>query len=329
MNKSELITCLRNPHELSDEQLSKLEKVVDANPYFLSARLLLAKASKEKGHPKTKRRVASAAIYSTDRVLLKKYLSGDLFFLSQPPKIREKKVFRTKKKTSETPPTSVKESTTQDKTRVDLPKKERVATRQKTATSGTRLTKATPDVPKGGLDAILEELQRDMENLKNSRAKFVEVQKNIKTESEKDGVVDPTNESQGDTFSKSEENSAEQTATEEQDSVSLDKADSQVTKKSTVPEETDSKSKDKSIAQEALRAIAKAKQEVAEEDEAEKEKQLISEPLAEGPSDPFELDETIDDKPSEDQEIEVRSIEKESSNPPVVTTDSKLRAFRI
>ena len=89
MNKTELITFLRDPSRISSEQLEELEAIVSENPYFLSARLLLAKASKEQGHPKTKKRIASAAVYSTDRVLLKKYLNGNLFFLKEPAPISE------------------------------------------------------------------------------------------------------------------------------------------------------------------------------------------------------------------------------------------------
>ncbi len=89
MNKTELITFLRDPNLLSPKQLEELEAVVNEYPYFLSARLLLAKASKEQNHQKTKQRVASAAVYSTDRILLKKYLNGNLFFLSHPPKIED------------------------------------------------------------------------------------------------------------------------------------------------------------------------------------------------------------------------------------------------
>ena len=92
MNKTELITYLREPNKLSPGQLDELESIVKEHPYFLSARLLLAKASKENNHPETKKRVASAAIYSTDRVLLKKYLSGNLFFLHQPAEVEEPEV---------------------------------------------------------------------------------------------------------------------------------------------------------------------------------------------------------------------------------------------
>lgn len=85
MNKNDLITFLRNPNELKDSDLGELEKIIETNPYFLSGRLLLAKASKELKHPETKNRISSAAVYSTDRPLLKKYINDKLFFLSKAP----------------------------------------------------------------------------------------------------------------------------------------------------------------------------------------------------------------------------------------------------
>jgi hypothetical protein len=89
VNKNELITFLRNPNDLKESDLAELEKILDSSPYFLSGRLLLAKGSKELKHPDTKKRISSAAVYSTDRPLLKKYISGKLFFLSRPPEKEE------------------------------------------------------------------------------------------------------------------------------------------------------------------------------------------------------------------------------------------------
>ncbi|MFK7952768.1 MAG: hypothetical protein AB8B73_07950 [Ekhidna sp.] len=89
MNKNELITFIRNPNSLTDADLGELEEIVKNSPYFLNGRFLLAKGSKDLKHPETKKRIASAAVYSTDRPLFKKYLSDKLFFLSQPPEEEE------------------------------------------------------------------------------------------------------------------------------------------------------------------------------------------------------------------------------------------------
>ncbi|MEM6641619.1 MAG: hypothetical protein AAF616_01455 [Bacteroidota bacterium] len=168
MNKSELVSLLRKPGNLSQSQLKELEDVVEENPYFLSARLLLAKGSRELKDPKFKKRIASAAIYSTDRILFKKYLSGDLFFLKKPEvkqKTERKKVV-TARDLSEKQEKS-KPPERRDKRPSALIEKPKKAIPE------------VPVVPAGDLDAILEELQQDMQNLKSSREHFKEVQQQI------------------------------------------------------------------------------------------------------------------------------------------------------
>ncbi len=196
MNKTELITYLRKPNQLTPQQLDELEGIVSEHPYFLSARLLLAKASKESKHPKTKKRVASAAIYSTDRILLKKYLSSDLFFLKEVPKPEEEEntppktsdskqqVGREKIEIKQKPETLIPE-TSKD---VSQPGKETPSKEEKTnrvnptvkeREKKTKPQPEVPDLPSGQLDSILDELKRDMDNLKSSREKFAQVQEKI------------------------------------------------------------------------------------------------------------------------------------------------------
>ncbi len=172
MNKSELVTLLRDPGHLTAQQLNELESIVADHPYFLSARLLLAKGSKELKHSHTKKRIASAAIYSTDRVLFKKYLSGDLFFLSQP-KIEAK-------------PERKKVVTASEKAVVEVKSEAKREDKRPSALKETtkKPVPEVPNVPAGDLDAILEELKQDMQNLKSSRAHFVEVQQQIEEEDE-------------------------------------------------------------------------------------------------------------------------------------------------
>lgn len=254
MNKTELVTYLRKPTKISNEQLVDLEKIVDEYPYFLSARLLLAKASKELNHSKTKRHIASAAIYSTDRVLLKKYLSGELFFLSEPPKaapIRERKV-PTKKavepheKSKSVPKQSVKNG------------EERV---KSVATNRKPSQLEIPEVPSGHLDAILEELQRDLENLKSSREKFVHVQQQIV---EDDAVSDALKKVKTKEEVKKEAEPKEKSFEESTEPITI--------KKPKAPKTKDTQDDDDaSVAKEKVSAIAKAviekaKKEVDEED---------------------------------------------------------------
>ncbi len=177
MNKTELITLLRDPNAISSSNLEEIAKLVDESPYFLSARLLLAKGSKELKLAETKRRIASAAVYSTDRVLLKKYISGDLFFLSQPPVVEKptRKKVVTKSQSTTEPPKSEPgvKSERKDKRPSALKAKQ------------TKPSPSVPNIPSSDLDEILEELKQDMENLRSSRAHFVEVQDKIEDEEKK------------------------------------------------------------------------------------------------------------------------------------------------
>lgn len=189
MNKVELITHLRNPEQLSPDQISELDQIVREYPYFLSARLLLAKASKEQKDPQTKKRIASAAIYSTDRILLKKYLNGNLFFLSEPPK--ESKIPEPKKiaanQGSSTPASHKEES---PKRTSDTATVKGIKEDKRPSLITKKPQPEIPDLPSGDLDAILEELRRDMENLKSSRAKFAKVQREI---ADNDATTEATN----------------------------------------------------------------------------------------------------------------------------------------
>ncbi len=81
MNKQKFIELLKKPSSFTKEEVAGLENVVRQYPYFQSAHLVLAKGSKITKDPKTKKRLSRAAVYCTDRVLLKKYITGELIFL--------------------------------------------------------------------------------------------------------------------------------------------------------------------------------------------------------------------------------------------------------
>ncbi|MEO1255524.1 MAG: hypothetical protein AAFY41_11690, partial [Bacteroidota bacterium] len=224
MNKTELITYLRKPNQLTSEQLDELEKIVNDNPYFLSARLLLAKASREKKHPQTKKRIASAAIYSTDRILLKKYLNDDLFFLKEQAKPEEETVTVSPGKRIKEQGTTQSNQSTSSRTALrGQAKSKKVRTestnRKTNKPPSSNVQRPTlnkkakpqpqiPDLPSGQLDSILEELKRDMENLKSSREKFAQVQEKIveddavsaaikKVKSTPKSVIEPKEDKQG------------------------------------------------------------------------------------------------------------------------------------
>lgn len=356
MNKTELITYLRNPNKLSKEQLGKLEEVVNAHPYFLSARLLLAKVSKEQNHPETKKRVASAAIYSTDRVLLKKYLSGNLFFLAEPaqieetpakesakeqvkipvePKKEENKSSTGDKRASDTTPSSKQTAGTSERPAPSVKKESKDVTTSKTLTEEERPVRKesektaqptrksveiappkkpvekekapvalkskdskpqpeVPDLPTGELDSILEDLQRDMENLKNSRAKFAEVQQKIEEDDAVSAAINkaahkddsPIVKEESSKSSISEESTNISDQKEKDSDTTPEKVADTIDQKETVtagsdessetpkkeetqvgaPVEEDSKKAISDITQQGLEAAKKAKQEVVEEE---------------------------------------------------------------
>ncbi|GAB4232513.1 MAG: hypothetical protein Tsb0034_05350 [Ekhidna sp.] len=195
MNKTELITFLRDPGKLTTKDLEELEELVNENPYFLSARLLLAKGSKELKDPKTKKRIASAAIYSTDRVLLKKYLSGDLFFLHKPPpedSIKKPKGAPSEREKKEAQKASIKKvtTTTDSQPKEETPPKPRADIRPSALKKEeNKPTPKVPEVPSGHLDSILEELEKDMKDLKASREHFAEVQQKIEEEDAVSSVI--------------------------------------------------------------------------------------------------------------------------------------------
>ncbi len=343
MNKTELITFLRDPNRLSSEQLEELEAIVDEHPYFLSARLLLAKASKEQGHAKTKKRVASAAIYSTDRVLLKKYLNGNLFFLQQPAKVEseepEPKIEAkaesslTAKKSEKIPIVSKKEPPKEDPEpekpkpvvreskvqKVDETgvKKPAAEAKEKSAEKAERTDKRpsalkakegkklpeVPDFPTGELDSILEELQRDMENLKASRHKFAEVQQKI----EEDDAV-----------SKALQRASSKDEPQKPDSE--DSKEKEISAENVVAETTEEQAKKSAaeITMQILDAAKKAKEEVAREDAAEKAKdEIVKEEAAKK-----EVSEEKLAKKQTEIEPEEESIEEDIKEKKTVATDT-------
>ncbi len=150
MNNNELIDFLKNPSILTSGNLDEIEDIIRSYPYFQGARILLAKGSRELKHPKTKIRIGSAAVYSTDRPLLKKYLSGQLIFLSGPARH------------------PLETSASMEPGHADV----------RSETGEIKV----PSVPSESLDSILDELKNDMEELKSSRIKFSELQRQIEEE---------------------------------------------------------------------------------------------------------------------------------------------------
>ncbi|MEQ8715911.1 MAG: hypothetical protein RIC80_23055 [Cyclobacteriaceae bacterium] len=80
MNKESFIQVLRNPKSISADQLAQVEEVVEQFPYFQIARSVIACGSKSLSKEDAQAKLAKAAIYTTNRQLLKKYVSGQFDF---------------------------------------------------------------------------------------------------------------------------------------------------------------------------------------------------------------------------------------------------------
>ncbi|MBV6644584.1 MAG: hypothetical protein KI790_04000 [Cyclobacteriaceae bacterium] len=188
MNKQKFIELIRNPSTLTSDQLQEIEDVVDDYPYFQSARTLLAKGSKVLKHKAAKKRVASAAIYATDRILLKKYINDHLFFLdSKKAKVKSidlpdasdiaqvNPVAPPVKKTSETPPPSKSSETP----KMPPPSREEDEQPEDLLPSSSQ-----------NIDALIEEVYKDMEELRKSKAKFMELERKIEEEDAVQSAID-------------------------------------------------------------------------------------------------------------------------------------------
>lgn len=145
--------------------------------------MLLAKGSKMIKDPSAKKRVATAAIYATDRALLKKYISGNLLFLTEPPEQKSKKA-KASKPAEEEAPTEEQAAVHQhrpprEKYKFPKPKESKEPEPEPDELEGKIII---PGIPEGALDGILDELEQDMEDLKSSRMKFADLQQQIEEE---------------------------------------------------------------------------------------------------------------------------------------------------
>ena len=175
MNRNELIDYIRDPASLTSESLTQLEEIVAEAPYFQSARMLLAKGSTILKDPASKKRISSAAIYATDRPLLKKYISGNLLFLTKPPeKSDETKAEVATPASKDQPGTKTPDRIDKTVTKETIPEKP-----AEESEFGEDNKLFIPGIPSGALDVMLEELEQDMEDLKSSRLKFADLQEQI------------------------------------------------------------------------------------------------------------------------------------------------------
>ena len=174
MNKQKFIDCLRDPSILKESEIEELDQVIKDHPYFQGARALIAKVYKERDLKGSSLKISSAAVYATDRLLLKRYITDHLFILDS----------RDAPKRSESPENteSVEKVPAKEKTAkpvpVDSPKVK--SNPSPKAQQKKNETADSPPLPNpADIDQLIEELYDDMEALKLSRARFQEMEKKL------------------------------------------------------------------------------------------------------------------------------------------------------
>lgn len=173
MNKQEFVEYLRTPNHLNAQTLVELESVIEDYPYFQSARTLLAKGSKQVNPKKAGHHINMAAIYATDRMLLKRYLSGELIFLNRPD-IHESHEAELDHDVSEVLKTNKIEKAQVRASRESEvpPKKKRILP---PSSDESELTSSTDSE----LDGLIEDIYKEMEALKVNRAKLNEIENRL------------------------------------------------------------------------------------------------------------------------------------------------------
>lgn len=161
MNKQRFIDYLRSPERLNEGQFSELQKLLTDYPYFTIAKSIAARAAKDLDMPEKNGLIASAAIYATDRKHLKKYINGELVFLAAKPVVADD--------------SPVVESIHSSK--------EQAASHASNASLVTESQEAHVDAPASAeVDQMIDELHRDIDELKKSRMHFVDIQNQIDEE---------------------------------------------------------------------------------------------------------------------------------------------------
>ncbi|OEK04312.1 hypothetical protein [Roseivirga misakiensis] len=89
MDRERFSTLLLDPSQVTDADIRALNEYRKKYPYFQSLYVVIAKALKDREHPKTEAFIKKAAIYSANRSHLKSIIEGDYVFPEKeeaPPK---------------------------------------------------------------------------------------------------------------------------------------------------------------------------------------------------------------------------------------------------
>ena len=169
MNKQKFIELLNNPGDLKEINLQELDEMVAENPYFQAARVLEAKGHRLLKSKVAGRKTASAAIYSTNRILLKQFLAGDGTVVEKPVAAK---------------PTPIEEKPRPATRPVEKPASQ-VPSPIPTPPSTPSVSEPALDEDSSGsssIDQLIYSLQKDMKELEKSRARYIEVSRKIEEE---------------------------------------------------------------------------------------------------------------------------------------------------
>ena len=257
MNKQKFIESLRDPSKLKENELSELDDLIKQYPYFQGARVLSAKAAKEKNRKDVGVKIASAAVYVTDRALLKKYINDHLFYIhpkdrkvdftqdevATKPKRREAAGKTLPKKTVEKEQPSASPKTAPEKKAV--PSKGQQPTKTPPVTTAKKPPPPEPKAPDYSLDELIEEIYLDLEELKKSKARFNEVEKKLEEEDAVNAAILKAAQSKSPTpvVEEKSDNDNQQEDTvpslkKEEDSLGGEKEKSEAPKKTTTKKKT-------------------------------------------------------------------------------------------
>ncbi len=337
MNKQKFIECLRDPSKIKDNEIAELDQLIREYPYFQGARALSAKIAKERKQKDLNVKIASAAVYATDRILLKRFVNDHLFFIDTKEEVKAREEARaaaakvappkaqpsTKQapvggKTTEKRPTTGPKPGTGKPARpssegVDKAKNLDQA-KQPVLKPKTPPVESEP-VQDFNLDELIEEIYADIEDLKKSKARFLEIEKKIEEEEKiKEKLEDQVKveeeekieEGKVEEKGKAEETSIEEATTVEEDekefldavSAAIEKASGSTSPAS--PEQPKDKAPEEKsgVAEKRAKAIAASEEKAVEDKTAAKVEKPEPEPA----------------KPAEDTEGKADSEEKPKSS---------------
>lgn len=149
MDKERFSTLLKDPSQVTNADIKALNEYRKKYPYFQSLYVVVAKALKDREHPKTEAFIKKAAIYSANRAHLKEIIEGDFKFPEkEAPKTQEttqKAVLQEEVKATATNTTSAEALPVKDEKHTDKPKVKSESTAEQKKEEVKEEVKATVD----------------------------------------------------------------------------------------------------------------------------------------------------------------------------------------